>query len=449
MDAAQQNVQFFERWSKVMADLLLAFTNAFSEYNAAKEGQKAQQEMANHIKNKGIIVPYAMTGGVKGEMMDALRKEGIPFIPTMNGEVIAIRDCDLERVLEINRDLNIAKCNYFQEVESEKMEDVIAKSDRVPTKDIITIEGLDKYEYEVLKNKCNDITSGFMVGKGQNGQDPEKIDLSVRADMVSSDRKMDFCRAFLAANMSLYGMNGEIKRAQIEEDEKVDKAVDDFIANKETAYIVSANSNKSRQYISINENGFQYHTSFKKDGEWHDETSKEISINDPNYRLELQRYMDKIYDKAIITSHEKLDEYVRTGDVETNRPRKSQQQYTIASAEKDMAKKIDQMIDERIEKQGLKEALGLDNEKLFNYYRSEARDILDALSKNKTLDRYDAKDFEDIQMLARTAGIDIVRYKNVGEHMKNKATNMHKAEPQKKRAKTKEKDEKAHERDAR
>lgn len=425
-EVAQSELQTIRSFAQV----LYSFWMNLATYLEEHAKTQAQREMARYIRGGGQMGAYQIrgTGDITGELKMRLEEEGICYINSTEPSVIFIREPDLMRIQEINKEINIARCNYFQEVDAEKLEAAIAKSDFIKEKGIISLNGLDKYEAEVLKNKCNNITKGFMVGtkKNPNGT----IDLSIRADMVSSDKKIDFCKAYLLANLSLYGINHETKKKQIEEDEIIDRALSQTNLTENVIYVTGSHDENKRQYIEINNTGFKFHQIYKdsRSGKWiekSNEDNAEFSFKDPNAKEELWRAMDRIYDKTIVTDIKGLEKYITSGISNGRTSRKNKDQVLYSQGEKDIAEVIDKMIDSKISEDDIHFE---SNDQLFNYYKNEAGKIMSYLAEGEPVEGYKNGDLQILCQIAQDKRMDLSKYTKVAEKLVEKTADIHVAE---------------------
>ncbi len=429
------NIPNMEQWSKELVDLFKDFTSTVGEYLEENGSTPTQQKITDYIKGGGSVIPFEIKGDCEGALKARLTEAGIPFISTADENLITVCVKDLDKVNELNRDANMELSNYSNTVPLSKGEEAIAKSGHIAKKDILTIQGLDKYVFEALKNKCDKISPGAMLMINPSVKGADLIDVSIRADMVSTDKKMDFCKAYLSANINIYGSNGAERKAQIDKEEEVDDYLDNLMKNDmenllnngEPVYIVNANADKRRTYIIIDEFGAAFRNSYQKNGTWHNTTSKDMKKEDPNFRTELRKCLNKIHSKAIITNVEEMGEFLQAGKAE-GAPVYTKKHAKIGNAEKKIADRIDKMIDSKFEKEGTSFKSDKD---FFEHYCFEAKNILADLSQGKTTPGYDENDFAKIYKAAEKGGVDLEKYNDVAEKLFEPDIAVHEAKKQK------------------
>lgn len=432
---------------KQMIEILIQFcedNKKFKPYDVMGEWLKKSEN--------NIPIEYKIKNGCNKELTGEMYKHGIPYVMLTNGNVL-IRPDDLEIVRSINREVNIVKQNYYQEIPGNEFEDAIVRFDGIKDKTVFVIKDLNEYQLEVLKNKVNTISKGFTIGI--TTYDEEHSDVIVQGSKVfnankSAEYDMDLCKAYLSMQFSLYGENNEIKIAQIESDKTVDKNVASLKGNPQTHYIVGAeeefevikdshgmaildqNGNPQydgiKQFIEIDENGFIYKTAqMGPNNEIIYDTPKGgvVDIDNPDYELELQKYMDMIRDKSILNSPEELRNHLldqKTAN--SNRPQKTAHQLDVSVAERSMVDKIDRMIKERVRNE--KRHFDDPNE-AFLYYRQEADTILKATRDGKIPPGYKKTDIENIFGICKENGINFKTYGNLGEKVCDIKTESRKA----------------------
>ena len=433
--ADDKNLQESMRFVRAMEDVIKKFLEMLASYLEEYGRNSAQKEIARYIRNGGELYSYSIqgdkVGGTIEELKNSLDREGIPYVELDNQpERILIRPEDRERIREVNREVLVAKSNYYQEVEASKLERAIYSAPFIKEKNILTIHSLNKYEAEVLKNKCNDISKGFMVGTEKNADGT--VNISVHTQHLhhdSNDKRKDFCRAFVETQLSLYGPNNLIKRNQIDLDAEIDKQVASLKGTNVTHYIISAYDKKG--YIEINEDRFEFHRRRPgPNGTMQDTIMESCPIDDPDYEMELQRAMDRIYDKVVINDPDLLARHLSTKDkiVQTDRPRRTVKQNATSVAEHMTARQIDRMIKAKFDSDPAISALSPDE--YFELYTNEAARILDAAIKDEPCEGYDHARVHAITGIFETYETDIKSYTSVVSQIKSKEHEVHTAKVQ-------------------
>ena len=293
-----EDQQQFDSTTKFMAatiDEINMFLKMLSEQLESRAKYAPQREMAKWIKNDGECIAYPIQGKCGDELKRELANKGVAFISTADDTKIIIKQPDLELVTSLNERVLTAKGNYYQEIDAAKLETAIAKTDRIKDKEIITLHGLDKYQYEVLKNKCNDITRGFMVGKEEEPDGTISLSVHAQKVIVKDPEKMDLCKAFAESMLSLNGENSILKRQQVDADERLDREVASLKGCESTHYVIGVDD--TSKYIEINSQGFEFHRVKFEDGKIKNMQELTVSKDQMNYEIELQKCMDKILQK--------------------------------------------------------------------------------------------------------------------------------------------------------
>lgn len=392
-DARQQyedSLNFMAGVGKSVAQIL----DMLADYIEANIRYAPQREMARWIKSHGQCCAYTIKGKCINELKQELNRQGIPYIDVMDDSKIIIKYPDLEQVNDINRDILIGKANYFQEVDAQALENAIASSSRIPDKEILTIHGLNKYECEVLKNKCNDITRGFMVGVTKESGGLYSISIHAPKTYSSDIEKTDFCKAYTEMAFSLYGLNAELKVAQVDADEKIDEKVRSLKGCEETNYIIGVDD--PSKYIELNSSGFELHRVRMYNGEIRDTEAFFINKDDPNYEVELQKCMDTIYNKAVISDEQMLLNHLNTKkrNIDTRRPEKDMEQVSISSMEDNVTDRLNFMIKTGERAQEMENA---SPDVAFTIYQQEASKILQAVMDGKDIPSYKKEDIDAVK----------------------------------------------------
>ena len=400
MGTAKENFNDSMQFTQATVQTLTSIFEAFAEYLKNNSRFAAEREMAKHWKENRA---YPVRGKCMEDLCQELSRNGIPYLRTMDSSMLIVKETDLDRVAEINREILSVKCNYFQSVDSEQLENAIAKSPKVQDKDILTLHGLDKYQCETIKNKCNNITKGFTVGIKEESDGRYAVSIHAPWTVSKNLSKNDFCRAYAEMAFSLYGLNAELKQKQIDADEKLDEEVASLKGCETTHYVVGVDD--PFKYIELNSNGFEFHRIRLVNGELQNSEVTAVDKNDPDYEVELQKCMDGIMNKTIVSNEEKLHAHlsVKKRNIETNRPEKNEKQMQISEMESSVIKKADEMI-----KTGpvAEKLFNSSPEKAFETYQNEMKTILTRISKDDIIPGYNEKDIKEIKDIFKNAEVE-------------------------------------------
>lgn len=421
LEAAEQNAHSGGKFAQAAAETIAMILEALADYLEKESEFAPQKSLAAWIRGKGEVCAYPVQGDCIGELKYELDKLRIPYIDLANTNRILIKAPDLDEVKELNRSILIAKTNYFQDVDGRELENAIASSDRIPDKEIFTLHNLNKYQVEVLKNKCNSISSGFMVGITETSSGT--FDVSIRAsNLFSENAKMDFCKAFMQMTISLYGPNNSIKIDQIDADEQIDIAVELLKGKDEVHYIVGVDD--PSKYIEINGHDFQYYSINTANGERVERLITQCSADDPNYASELQRCMDKIYNKAILNNAEDLGKHLSTKkrNIESSRPRKNKREYQNSIAGKRLGETLDILIKKRIREENMTFAGLVDK---FIFYQDQAAELLEHCIKGTPAIGYAPKDIKQLTDIFDECHVEVKNYSHSASALRNHDCDAH------------------------
>lgn len=426
-DVGEQVARTSSQAMQALAKFLMKMFEYMQKKSADKTKYAQQIAMAKWIGEGNTAYTYQVQGPITGEMQDQLDKAGIPNMSIVTkklGRVFLVKDCDLDRINEINRQILVARSDYYQEVGARELENAIANSEAVKNKELLKISDLSYAQMHCLRNKCNDISRGFMVGITRH-PDEEIYDLVVTAPKVCEydPEKTDFCEAALRASFSLAGPNMETKVNQITSDAAMDKKIAE-LKDADGSHFLVSEGNPSR-YIqfdtdqSTNEFSFRfYEQQIGKDGQLHYELKQAMSSNDPDFNVELVRCTDRFKNKIILDDQTQLQQHLDgTLKQSTDREKKTKDQRKISDAETEFTDKINVMIKDRYFKDGNNE--GLSTIKKFNLYRGEVSNIANALESEITPPGYEGKDMKELKDILGKAGISIADYRDAIDMLKD------------------------------
>ncbi len=379
MEVAENNYrnvgEFFKTTNETLLKVLMALI-AFLE-TEAKYGP--QKEFAKWIRQNGSCCFYNTQGKCINDLIRELDEKQIPYLRLSNNEdKIIIKTPDLEKVKDINRMILIGRTNYYQEVDALEMENAIASIDKINNKELLTLHNLDFYETEVIKNKCNDISKGFMVGISQEEDNENLNSISITTERLLTDdpEKKDFCKSYLQAMHSLYGPNHDTKVEEIKDDIRINNMIANLRGTNDSKFVAGADEKNFKHYIELNSTGFiAYSVGKGKDNEdLIERVVGRCDIDDPNYDSELQRYLAEIKNKVVLNNSTELSMHLTgSGKYDSKRTQKTRDQELISKHEDEACDLIDKMIKER-----LGDSFGqMDPTEKFEAYAGEVIAIID------------------------------------------------------------------------
>lgn len=413
-DTAQKNMNNATKVMTAATQALINFMNSIAKILEDRGRYAPQREMARWIKNGGGILDYKIQGrGISGMLENELKKAEIIYFKTSDGNLV-IRNCDLEKINDINRKCLVARSNYYQEVGLDEFENAIADSD-IENKELFKVQGLSYVEMECLKRKCNDISRGFMVGVKKN-EETGQYDVAVYGKKVCeyNPERTDFCEAGLAYAFSLYGPNQETKMQQILDDAEMDKTIAGLRDKEGMHYLVSdIDPSKYVMFSKDTSTGaleFEYCERRKnKEGKWETEIKQRLDTNDKDFDVELIRCTDQIKNKVLLDNDTDFTAFLNNSlEKTTDRLNKTKEQRAISNAESKFADKINVMIKNRHFKDSGNDELT--SEQKFNLYRKEVKTIVENMKSGTTPFGYEEADMNELKDIFKDAGVDIRDY---------------------------------------
>ncbi len=408
-EVAQKNYQGAANFARPMADWLKNLLMAIAEFLEKHAEYAPQRALAKWIKEKGSVCAYQVSDNAMRQLKTRLSEEGIAYVELAYKNHLLIKTPDLKKVYELNREILMERGNYFNEIPADEYENVIAKSERVKNKNVLSLHGLDAYEMEVIKNKCNAIKYGFSVG---TKKEPDgKYTITIMMPSIIKKRKettkendrqpVDFCKAFLQAKLSLYA-NEKLKRERLDRDEKLDKLIMSDKAVEGVMYVTSLY--KPNRFVEINKNGLEVYDIIRdENGKVKTENQiARIERENPSYRAELQRYTDTIFDKTVLYSAAELKDHI---EITENKKRASWSKDEVDAFRKSQFnRKAVEKIDEMIKSQN-PNILNEEPQRAFALYESLAAEIIECTFTDKEQDMFDKKDIETLRNLTKTYGV--------------------------------------------
>ncbi len=376
-----------------------------------------ERVLLNHLKEGKMLVPC--TDKVDpGRFAFELEKAGIARLCTTNGKVL-IKEDDIEKASRIAKRLIIESGRYYQSVSIAELSNAVANSNGDKT--LFRCTGLDKYQVESLKNKCNDIKKGFTVGieKESDGT----FDLAIKRNELYREPRLltsgkivqdkDFARAYLESTLSLYGPNRENKIRQMDADEEFDNKMLDAIKADGVFYVISVDD--PSKFIKITNYGYTpcYSNLNPETGEFtiiedHDHAVLREHVG---FRAELQRETDGYYNKALLDNEDDLHKHLSTKarNIPTDRPGLSGEMYAYAKANKELVDVIDKIAREEVASMS-----GLTVEQKFIAYTKCSQEILESIALGETID-CSQEDREKIESILSDKQIDRENYKTAAQ----------------------------------
>lgn len=340
----------------MMLKALLKFLKETSEKFEKEHDASRQYAFATKIdkwiESGGQIIGYAITDNNIREMTKKeLVNDDIAFIEMQLGNetILVIRDCD-EKGLEVAKQaVQTVIGNYYQEIDRVEMADMFEKysefDNKPMEKQFLEFEDLDKDFAEIFKNKCNDVTRGFMIGS-EIEKDKETITVQAKRTLELENKgngstySRDVCHAFMAATLAHGGPNHDKNILQIEADKKTELEIMQY-KGSEPKYVVGQNN--PNVCLCITNEGY-------KIGRLNQET-KEYEFGEINskhthdYEKELRMQLDGIFDICIEDDFTKVAKFAKGElDLESVRPQKTFKENQVSKAETIAADKIDAVI---------------------------------------------------------------------------------------------------------
>lgn len=437
----QQTTNMFRQAGEFIKQFLRVLQEVLNQYGE----NKRLREIAKYLEDGGIMEPYSIQGdklkGVTPELLTELDAHAIPYLEVKGDQsMVLVREQDRPLIKSINKDILVQMGNYYQEFDAAQMEMKIAEAPEklIPDsqKQIMTVHGLSSYEYEVIKNKCNNIGQGFMVGKTVNQDGTYDLSIQAKPDRVLSPEtdRNDFCKSYAAAQLSLYGPNHDLKIKQIDADREFMESLDEALDNGGTEYVIGEDD--KNHYLVLNDIGFEYHElqeAVDKDGMpvIADKVVSSCSKTDPDFSMELETATDQIMDKVLIADASVLNSHLYSQDqvVHSDRPNRDLKAATRSIAEKQIVAKVDTLIKQSLFRQARQEGgLGFKTPDMaLEAYAKEFSHVMEAVTIGIVIDGYDAAKIEDIRHVFVQAGIDPAEYKNIPQMAANLSVETHRA----------------------
>lgn len=424
MDTAEQDYRSMMNLSKQFLKVIKDMLDSFMDLLMNRSRFAAQIAFAKAIKN-GEVVSYKVYGDVMDGMIERLKEANIAFEPLINNNSILVRMKDVEKIKAINRELNIAAGNYYQVVDALEMENAYAIN--CPNNcEMFELSNLNYLEKEIMVQKMNDISEGYMVGVRQNSDD--SFNLVVHSPKVYSPNleTKDFCKTYLEAMVGLYGGAGDVKKDRVDYDLSFYNKVNDILNNDCCSYIVDVQN--TGKYIEIDDRGFSLYKSTIAENENHElsiVTDKIFGIDkdDINFDGELRRVLDTFRNKTILTSHDELFKHISNPNqnFDCDRPTYTATERLIHMNERNIISLIDESIKKKMSDKSF------DPYSAFDYYRGEMKEIFNCISKGVDVKGYDEEFNTKLKGYLKASEVDVKVYKKIVDKETNLHSSMHKA----------------------
>lgn len=342
--------------------------------------------LGSYIKSGNPMVLVTVDDRIIDDLKERLHNERIGFLGgDIEGpeSVLFVPTKDEDRLKEIEEELlrekgfNVVQMN-IEELNQSVKASAIAKGKDVEGCRIYEIRGLSEEEALSLKNKCQGITSNFVIGIDMENNGECNLAVSGNRVFSFSPDVRDFAKAYLDSTIFLYGARNE---------DKYDRLVSqkDFLSSlpKETdvkrgedhKYIYGKQNNS--RYIEIDESDFKVYNYASKDKDTITrDLVDQVMKDDPSYMDKLTGYCIglqecEIGDMADLTAHCQKNDY--SFDYK--------QQLRIELKERKLADKINEIVKTKMAKDPHFK-YQMDKSILLNEYIEQSKQILDALANN-------------------------------------------------------------------
>lgn len=430
------------RYATQLSKQMIMILKALAEFLEKNSELNPHKKLAAWIKAGNGTCMFSAPNDCRALLEKRMNEENIGYFTVNDGKGnsnFLIRNCDVEKVTELRKEICITMGNYYQQVSCNLLENAIANS-KAKDKDIIEFNNLDKYEAYVLKNKCNQIAKGFTVGVDENKVTGEyKVSAHAPKTYSSDITKTDMCYAYLQTAFSLYGPNSEIKKEQIQADinfdneiYKLNKKIEKQ-ANNEADYGIGttyiASTKNTRCYLELNEHGFEFYEKMaKKNSEGKDVYIDHLAFKaaraDDDFDLLLEKYMDKMNDKKIFTASE-FNAHMSTEEqnFESYRPQRTSEQNFLNMKESLFANVLNIAVKNSINEK----IAGKSNENKFKIYSQTTAEVLDGLINDEKPKCMSESAFEDLKETVKKINVDCYEYKYAKDAIANVSMEVHQA----------------------
>lgn len=430
-----------EQTNKAIMDLLKKMVEAMERHMKDVAQQKAASKqyafacaIDKYINEGGQVKGYFLNDDklFNKHFKEELKANELPFIEySINGQsIIAIRDCDEEKYKQIESMTQKNEQRYFQIVDKKDMAETFEASQRIPDKDkrFLTMDNVDKTMAQMIANKCNDITKGFMVGAVEHG---DTTDLMVHAKRTivlgtpQTDKvySQDFCRAYLAAAFSGYGPNREKNIEQLKVDEELNKKIKDF---KGPGEMWITGQDDTDTIIHVTEKGFD-RIAVKPALDQNNEQTFVYEIQErhnaleENYREKLDVALAGIFDEVIVPDQASIDRHILGVEKQhSERPQKNMDERRRSYEETLVCNRADYLIKETLAKTPFFK--DRDPVEQFDEYRKMAHQLFEGILVNNKPVWIETQKFEEFKMFLNEHHFDVQKYMEGIDHSMDEQT---------------------------
>lgn len=417
-----------EETAKAVGDLLKRILDAMEKAMKDKAQQAAASKqyayaraLDEYVKGGGEIKGYIYNDELLlKHLKEELKSRDVPFIEySINGQkIVAIRESDEELYNQVLQETKQNEQRYFQILSKEEMAKSIENAQRLSDeeKEFLTLDGLDNTMAQMLANKCNDITRGFMVGVDVNDSTTDFM-VHTRQTIVLGEPKndkvysQDFCRAYLAATFSGYGPNHEKNAEQLKIDEKLNKKIKNF---KGPGEMWITGQDDTDTVLKVTENGYERIGVTPMP-----DTNGQLrfvynilerhSSSEPDYRKNLDVSLAGIFDECVMSSKAEVDAHIQGIEKQhSERPQKTKEEKQRSYNETVICDKADYLIKETLNKTPFFKDKSADLQ--FDDYRQMAHQLFEGVLVNNRPVWIEATKFEGFKALCEDKVFDVTEY---------------------------------------
>ena len=394
------------------------FMKTHAQQKEASKQYAFASAIDKHLQGKdNTVIGYSVSDNeIRDKLKAELKHDNIPFIEMKMGRetVIVIRDIDEQNFELAKNGVQTIVGNYYQEMDKLEMANIFEKYspfDKHPAeKQFLEFSELDPTFAHILRNKCNDLARGFMVGteiedgKAElivQGKKVINLENSGHGDLYSRD----VCRAFLAATLAYGGPNREKNIKQIEADDKTELEILEY-KGSEPKYIVSQNN--PSVCLAITNEGYQIGRLNQDTKEY--EFGEINSSRNLNYKKELAMQLSGIFDIVIEDDFEKIAKHAK-GEIELEsvRPQKTFKENMISRAESIATDKIDAVIKKQLAKDD--SIKHLPSDKILKKYQEMMKEVFVGLETGVAPKWMEKEEFKQLVNDLNTIDFNYTNYK--------------------------------------
>lgn len=423
-----QLLEVIDDFNQFLTKLIYTKLEQFNFSESLKETAKKNNtyEIEKYIKKGGTMAGYKVEDkALRDVLKQELTEDGIPFIESVMCGKSIIAICDEESThIKYQEALNRAKIcigNYYQEMDIPKMADVFVNSQLdKDQKNFFMFEGMEEPEAYILRNKCNDITKGFMVGteKTPDGKMTVAVHSAKCVKLEDCNKEgvgvysRDLCRAMLATAFSCYGPNREKNIEQIKKDEELNKKIVDFVPTDENPvlYVTGDGMDKNKR-IAITKEGF-FESRFNEETQSWDVTNRFLKhdVDEIQYKKELQVALSGIFNEVTFTNEYELNNHTKGVETKhTERPVKTYEEEQRSRAETTAVNRIDRTVKEYMASNPYFKQLP--EEQLFNEYRKNVCELFEGIETGRGVAWLPKEKMQALTKKLQAINFDVEEYK--------------------------------------